>query len=163
MGIEIERKFLVNGEAWRSLGESTLLTQGYLVGSDQATVRVRIAGENSYLTVKGKVKNLVRQEFEYGIPLTDAQAMLKLCFPRIVAKTRYKIWINDLIWEVDEFLEANQGLVLAEVELLSPDQPISLPGWIAEEVSNDPKYFNSYLAKHPYTTWSIEAKPSKNH
>ena len=153
MGIEIERKFLVNGEAWRSLGQSIAITQGYLVGNDQATVRVRVAGDMAYLTVKGKVINLTRQEFEYEIPLIDAQAILKLCLPRIVTKNRYKIQMGDLIWEVDEFSGANQGLVIAEVELLTADQPISLPDWIAEEVSDNPKYFNSYLANHPYMTW----------
>lgn len=154
MGIEIERKFLVNGETWRSLGQAIAITQGYLVGNDQTTVRVRIAGDMAYLTVKGKVINLTRQEFEYAIPLADAQAILKLCLPRVVSKKRYKIQLGALTWEVDDFLGANQGLVIAEVELLSPDQPISLPDWIAEEVSDDPRYFNSYLANHPYMTWS---------
>lgn len=160
MGIEIERKFLVEGETWRSLGIGVDLTQGYLVGNDQATVRVRIAGNVAYLTVKGKVRNLTRQEFEYEIPLIDAQAILKLCFPRIVAKKRYKIRLDDLTWEVDEFLGANQGLVMAEVELSSPNQPVPLPNWIAEEVSHDYRYFNSYLADHPYTTWPSQPQNS---
>lgn len=156
MGIEIERKFLVKGETWRSLGQGVAFTQGYLAGSDQAIVRVRIAGDAAYLTVKGKVQNLTRQEFEYEIPVVEAQAILRLCHPRIVEKTRYKIYLQNLTWEVDEFVGANQGLVIAEVELTSPDQPISLPEWIAQEVSDDPRYFNSYLAQHPYTTWPDE-------
>lgn len=160
MGIEIERKFLVKNEAWRSLGKGVSLTQGYLAGSNQATVRVRIAGNIAYLTVKGKVKNLTRQEFEYEIPVVDAQAILKLCHPRIVEKTRYKIRLQDLIWEVDEFAGANQGLVMAEVELEAADQLVSLPEWIAQEVSEDPRYFNSYLASHPYSTWSDQ--PSRS-
>lgn len=154
MGIEIERKFLVKDDSWRSLGQGVLLTQGYLAGSEHSTVRVRIAGDVAYLTVKGKVKNLTRQEFEYEIPVSDAQAILKLCYPRVVEKTRYKIYLQDLIWEVDEFVGANQGLVMAEVELTSPEQSVPLPEWIAQEVSDDPRYFNSYLASHPYGTWS---------
>ena len=135
------------------MGQSTPLVQGYLAGSDQATVRVRIAGNTAFLTVKGRVKNLTRQEFEYEIPVADAQAMMDLCYPRVVEKTRYKIPIDDLIWEVDDFAGTNQGLVLAEVELTSPEQVVSLPSWIGLEVSDDPRYFNSYLAAHPYSTW----------
>jgi adenylate cyclase len=162
MGIEIERKFLVKGEGWRwsttdqksSHAQGTSLIQGYLASHEQATVRVRIAGDLAYLTVKGKVKNLARPEFEYAIPVADVQGILPLCGSLIVAKTRYKIPFKDLIWEVDEFVGANQGLVLAEVELQSPDQPVSLPEWVGAEVSEDPRYFNSYLARHPYSTWS---------
>jgi len=153
MGIEIERKFLVKGDAWRSLGQSVPLIQGYLAGSDQATVRVRIAGDIAFLTAKGRVHNLTRQEFEYEIPVADAQAMINLCHPRIVEKTRYKIPVADLIWEVDDFAGANLGLILAEVELTSPEQSVTLPDWIGLEVSDDPRYFNSYLAAHPYSTW----------
>ncbi|ABW27798.1 CYTH domain-containing protein [Acaryochloris marina] len=159
MGIEIERKFLVTGEAWRSMGQSIPLVQGYLAGSDQATVRVRIAGDTGFLTVKGRVKNLTRQEFEYEIPVADAEAMMDLCQPRVVEKTRYKIPIENLIWEVDEFAGTNQGLVLAEVELTSPEQFVSLPSWIGLEVSDDPRYFNSYLAAHPYSTWPNGSSP----
>lgn len=142
------------------MGHSVPLIQGYLAGSNQATARVRIAGDNAFLTVKGRVKNLTRQEFEYEIPVADAQAMMDLCHPRVVAKTRYKIPIEDLIWEVDEFTGQNRGLVLAEVELTSPEQSVPLPDWIGLEVSDDPRYFNSYLAAHPYSTWPHE--PSSN-
>lgn len=142
------------------MGHSVPLIQGYLAGSNQATVRVRIAGDIAFLTVKGRVKNLTRQEFEYEIPVADAQAMMDLCHPRVVEKTRYKIPIEDLIWEVDEFAGQNQGLVLAEVELTSPEQSVPLPDWIGLEVSDDPRYFNSYLAVHPYKTWPHE--PSSN-
>lgn len=135
------------------MGQSIPLVQGYLAGSEQATVRVRIAGDTAFLTVKGRVKNLTRQEFEYEIPVADAEAMMDLCQPRVVEKTRYKIPIENLIWEVDEFAGTNQGLVLAEVELTSPEQFVSLPSWIGLEVSDDPRYFNSYLAAHPYSTW----------
>lgn len=142
------------------MGHSVPLIQGYLAGSNQATARVRIAGDNAFLTVKGRVKNLTRQEFEYEIPVADAQAMMDLCHPRVVEKTRYKIPIEDLIWEVDEFTGQNRGLVLAEVELTSPEQSVPLPDWIGLEVSDDPRYFNSYLAAHPYSTWPHE--PSSN-
>lgn len=142
------------------MGHSVPLIQGYLAGSNQATARVRIAGDIAFLTVKGRVKNLTRQEFEYEIPVADAQAMMDLCHPRVVEKTRYKIPIEDLIWEVDDFAGQNQGLVLAEVELTSPEQSVTLPDWIGLEVSDDPRYFNSYLAAHPYSTWPHE--PSSN-
>ncbi|WP_299489748.1 CYTH domain-containing protein [Acaryochloris sp. IP29b_bin.137] len=153
MGIEIERKFLVISETWRSMGSGVPLIQGYLADSNPTTVRVRIAGEKAFLTIKGKVQNLTRQEFEYKIPVADAQAMMNLCYPRVVEKTRYKIAVSDLIWEIDEFSGTNQGLVLAEVELSAPDQSVILPDWVGQEVSDDPRYFNSYLAAHPYSTW----------
>ncbi|NJK40716.1 MAG: CYTH domain-containing protein [Acaryochloridaceae cyanobacterium SU_2_1] len=153
MGLEIERKFLVIGEGWRSEHPGIPMIQGYLLASTQATIRVRIAHQQAYLTLKSKVEHLTRQEFEYAIPLEDAQAILSLCDLGVVSKTRYKIALDDLVWEVDEFASANQGLLLAEVELSSPDQSVSLPDWIGEEVSYDPRYFNSYLAQHPYSTW----------
>ena len=157
MAVEIERKFLVQGDAWRTLGTGVHYIQGYLATNAQATVRVRVAGEIAYLTVKGKVKNLTRPEFEYVIPLPHAQEMVTtLCHPYVVEKTRYRIELGNLIWEVDEFAGANQGLILAEVELSSPQQAIAKPDWIGKEVSDDQRYYNSYLAKHPYSTWEAE-------
>lgn len=154
MAIEIERKFLVEGIAWRGLGTGQAYVQGYLATNAQGTVRIRTVGNRAYLTIKGKVKNLTRPEFEYPIPLAEAQEMLQtLCQPYVVAKTRYQIHRDNLVWEVDEFAGRNQGLVLAEVELSIPDQAIALPDWIGAEVSADPRYYNSYLAQHPYATW----------
>ena len=136
MGTEIERKFLVKSDAWRSLGVGKLYCQGYVFKSTGVTVRVRIAGDQGYLTLKGKAENYVRPEFEYEIPADDAQEMLDLwCHPRIVEKIRYRIPWGDLVWEVDEFQGFNQGLILAEVELSAADQVVDLPDWVGQEVS----------------------------
>lgn len=153
MAKEIERKFLVTDDTWRQLAEGSLYRQGY-IASQGATVRVRIAGNQGYLTIKGPTVNYSRAEFEYPIPLADAQEMLDtLCVRPLIEKTRYKINLNGLVWEVDEFAGANQGLILAEVELSDESQQIELPNWIGEEVSGDPKYYNSYLVKHPFSEW----------
>jgi adenylate cyclase len=150
---EIERKFLVKEDSWRQLAEGSLYRQGY-ISSENATVRVRIVGNQGYLTIKGPTVNYSRSEFEYLIPLADAQEMLDtLCVRPLIEKARYKINIGDLVWEVDEFAGANQGLILAEVELTDESQQIELPNWIGEEVSGNPKYYNSYLVKHPFCEW----------
>lgn len=154
MGQEIERKFLVIGEAWRDQAPGLLYRQGYIPTQGRATVRVRMAGEQGYITLKGPAVGLVRPEFEYPIPAADAQAMLNtLCQPPLVQKYRYRLPLGDVVWEVDEFLAENQGLVMAEVELNSPDQPITLPPWVGAEVSDDPRYFNANLARHPFSLW----------
>jgi adenylate cyclase len=153
MAKEIERKFLVNGDSWRQLGEGSLYRQGY-IPSQGATVRVRIAGNQGYLTIKGPTVNFSRSEFEYSIPLADAQEMLDtLCDRPLIEKTRYKIEWAGLVWEVDEFAGANQGLILAEVELTDEAQQVEIPDWIATEVTGDHRYFNSYLVKHPFSKW----------
>lgn len=150
---EIERKFLVKEDSWRQLAEGSLYRQGY-ISSQNATVRVRIVGNQGYLTIKGPTVNYSRSEFEYLIPLADAQEMLDtLCVRPLIEKTRYKINVGDLVWEVDEFAGSNQGLILAEVELTDESQQIELPNWIGEEVSGNPKYYNSYLVKHPFCEW----------
>ncbi|MGK7890362.1 MAG: CYTH domain-containing protein [Leptolyngbyaceae cyanobacterium] len=154
MGIEIERKFLVTGQAWRSPTSGTLYRQGYIRTEGTSTVRVRIAGETGYLTLKGPTSGLSRLEFEYEIPLTDAQQLLdELCDRPLIEKYRYRLEINGLIWEIDEFIGENQGLILAEVELEQPDQAIDFPPWLGLEVSGDPRYFNSNLAKTPFSQW----------
>ncbi len=155
MALEIERKFLVTGDGWRLGSEGIVYIQGYIAATPKATVRVRVAGEQAYLTLKGKVLNLTRTEFEYSIPMADAQQMLQqLCGPLVVEKTRYKIPLGNLLWEVDEFSGLNQGLVVAEVELSSPTQEITRPVWLGDEVSHDARYYNSNLAREPYSTWS---------
>jgi adenylate cyclase len=155
MGIEIERKFLVKGTDWRSMATGTLYRQGYIPTVGKQTVRVRIAGQSGYLTLKGPTVNFSRSEFEYSIPLQDAQQMLEqLCDQPLIEKVRYRIPWHDLVWEVDEFLGDNAGLFLAEVELCDPQQPITLPDWIGEEVSHDPCYRNAYLARNPYRHWT---------
>ncbi|NCJ07007.1 CYTH domain-containing protein [Synechococcales cyanobacterium C] len=157
MSIEIERKFLVTGQGWRSDHQGTSYLQGYLGLSSHCTVRVRIAGGCAWLTLKGKSQGISRSEYEYGIPIGEAQEILStLCPGWIVEKTRYRVPWGGLIWEVDEFQGRNQGLLLAEVELSDPDQSVSLPDWVGMEVSQDRRYYNSYLAQHPYQTWTAE-------
>ena len=158
MGLEIERKFLVTGTAWQVLAAGVLagvLTrQGYLSSAAERTVRVRIAGDQGFLTVKGKSRGLSRAEFEYAIPVEDAAAMLYgLCEKPLIEKTRYLVPFGAHTWEVDEFHGANAGLVVAEVELASADDEPALPPWVGREVSLDPRYFNANLVKNPFTTW----------
>jgi adenylate cyclase len=155
MGIEIERKFLVNHDGWRSQAAGTLYRQGYLLADQGRTVRVRIAGDRAFLTIKGPSIGLSRAEFEYEIPPSDAEEMLRsLCVSPIVEKTRYTLPMDHLVWEIDEFMGANAGLILAEVELQDEQQAIVLPDWIGEEVSGDRRYYNSYLSQHPFSQWT---------
>ncbi|GAB4368496.1 MAG: CYTH domain-containing protein [Elainellaceae cyanobacterium] len=154
MAVEIERKFLVIGEDWRALGEGVVYRQGYLKSGETLTVRVRVAGDAGYITIKGASQGIARAEYEYGIPLTDANEMLDtLCERPLIEKKRYRIWYEDLLWEVDEFMGANQGLIMAEVELTDANQALHIPNWIGKEVSDDRRYFNVNLAKHPYQEW----------
>ncbi len=153
MAKEIERKYLVRGADWKQLASGTVYRQGYIATVGKQTVRVRIIDQQGYLTIKGANQGTVRSEFEYPIPLADAQEMLDtLCDRPLIEKIRYKIPQGDLVWEVDEFLGDNTGLVIAEVELTDPKQEVSLPHWIDRQVT-DPKYFNSNLVKHPYKNW----------
>ncbi len=154
MATEIERKFLVNGDAWRSLAVGTLYRQGYIATNPERTVRVRVVENTGYLTIKGLSIGISRPEFEYTIPVEDAEQMLQdLCDRPLIEKTRYKIKVGDLLWEVDEFEGENKGLILAEVELTDENQTVELPNWIGKEVSGDSRYSNSYLAKHPFSHW----------
>lgn len=154
MGKEIERKFLMANENWRGRVEGVPYCQGYIATRNHRTVRVRIAGPVAYLTLKGPVQGVSRPEFEYEIPVVEAQEILEsLCDRPFVAKTRYKIPVGDLIWEVDEFEGENGGLILAEVELESEAQSFDLPDWIGPEVTGDPRYYNSYLVQNPFRSW----------
>jgi len=154
MGVEIERKFLVAGEAWRTLGKSTLLRQGYLSTDASRTVRVRIDGERAFLTIKGKSEGMSRGEWEYPIPVQDAAELLDgLCQQPLVEKVRHRIASGAHTWEVDEFLGANAGLVVAEIELASEDEAFDQPDWIGREVTGDARYFNSNLIRQPYSQW----------
>jgi CYTH domain-containing protein len=154
MGTEIERKFLLKGDAWRNLAKGVVYRQGYLNRDRARTVRVRIAGEKGYLTVKGAAAGVKRPEYEYEIPVKDAAAMLEeLCERPIIEKLRYRIPFEGLVWEVDEFRGENRGLILAEVELQREDQPVQKPEWVGDEVTGDPRYFNSNLTARPFTTW----------
>lgn len=152
MGIEIERKFLVVGSQWQE-APFTYLCQGYLSRDKQRTVRVRIAAETATLTIKGPTRGASRAEFEYEIPLEDARAMLHLCDGPLVEKRRYLVPVESFVWEVDEFLGDNAGLVIAEIELESENQDFPRPAWVGAEVTHDSRYFNSYLSLHPFRTW----------
>ena len=153
MGKEIERKFLVKGEAWKELGEGVLYRQGYLNSRKERVVRVRTMGPKAALTIKGIAVGATRLEFEYDIPLDDCNQLLELCEQPLIEKTRYKIPYGGLIWEVDEFHGVNEGLVVAECELESEDQSIDQPEWIGPEVTGDSRYFNSKLIASPFSTW----------
>ena len=154
MAQEIERKFLVKGDGWRKLASGVLYSQGYLSIVKERTVRIRIQNNEATLTIKSITKGISRSEFEYTIPLADAEIMLQqLAVQPIIKKYRYRIPVDDVVWEIDEFLGANQGLIIAELELQSPDQIFRLPDWIGQEVSSDPRYYNNNLVKKPFTEW----------
>ena len=154
MAKEIERKFLVKGDAWRSLAEGVSYRQGYLNSQKERTVRIRTVGEKAYLTVKGPTRGVTRTEFEYEIPYEDCLAMLEeLAEKPIIEKKRYRIPAGSYVWEVDEFFGVNEGLILAEIELPSEDAVFEKPDWIGEEVSGDPRHFNSSLVANPYSVW----------
>jgi adenylate cyclase len=145
---EIERKFLVVGDAWRKkASHPAIIVQGYLARGRQATVRVRIKdGRSARLTIKSREHGASRSEFEYRIPVKDAKVLLELCGRSRIEKQRYTVVHGKLTWEVDVFTGAHEGLVLAEVELDDAEQPVALPSWIGEEVTSDPSYRNSALA-----------------
>ena len=154
MGVEIERKFLLAGDAWRALGEPVLLRQGYLSTDPDRTVRVRIEGGQGTLTIKGRSEGATRGEWEYPLPLADANELLdRLCQQPIIEKYRRRISFAGNVWEVDEFLGANAGLMFAEIELASEDQAFDKPAWIGEEVTHDKRYFNSSLIRLPFSQW----------
>jgi len=154
MGKEIERKFLLSGDAWRSQGQGTRYRQGYLSTVKERTVRVRTIADKGYLTVKGVSEGIARAEFEYEIPIDEANALLDgLCKRPLIEKERYKISHGHHIWEVDEFFGDNAGLIVAEVELESEDQAFETPEWVGREVSDDPRYFNANLIANPYRNW----------
>ncbi|MCC5805694.1 MAG: CYTH domain-containing protein [Opitutales bacterium] len=153
MGLEIERKFVVDASMLPDPEKAVPMEQGYL-DHGQIAARVRIAGERAFLTLKGTGSGTSRAEFEYAIPLEDARELLRSCsLPGRVAKTRRYYRHGGRLWEVDVFGGANEGLVLAEVELESEDAAVDVPPWVTREVSGDPRYFNAYLARHPYGEW----------
>ncbi len=161
MGLEIERKFLVTSDAWRAAAHAVIpMAQGYVndtaaieSGAQKASVRVRIQGDTAFLNLKSREIGHTRQEFDYPIPVEDARALLALCVGGLIDKRRHLVRHGGLLWEVDEFLGDNAGLVVAEVELEHADQPVDLPEWAGDEVTDDVRYYNLALAAHPYTTW----------
>lgn len=154
MGTEIERKFLLRDDTWRAGASGTMYRQGYLNSAKERTVRVRTVGDKAFLTIKGITVGATRAEYEYPIPFDDCNAMLDtLAEKPLIEKKRYKIRRGDLVWEIDEFFGDNKGLIVAEVELQSERQAFDKPAWLGDEVSGDPRYFNSNLIKHPFTQW----------
>ncbi len=154
MAREIERKFLVAGTSWKKGATGKRYRQGYLSAQPERTVRVRVAGKQGLLTVKGISRGASRDEYEYPIPLADAEELLdRLCERPLIEKTRYRIPYQGLIWEIDVFEGDNRGLVVAEVELKNERQEVPLPPWIGREVTDDARYYNSNLAKHPFHRW----------
>lgn len=155
-GIEIERKFLIRSDTWRDDADAGLLIrQGYVVNGDPS-LRVRIMGDKGFLTVKVGRSWRARREYEYEIPRADAADMLdNLCPPPILEKRRHKALYGDHVWEIDVFAGANAGFLLAEVELASADEAVEIPAWAGPEVTGDPRFFNAYLARRPFSGWGV--------
>lgn len=155
MAAEIERKFLVRGDGWRShVKRSIPMSQGYMSTGSRSSVRVRLSGNQAWLNIKSATLGIQRQEYEYPIPVQDATEMLDaLCEGPLIQKTRHVVPVGDHLWEVDVFEGENAGLVVAEVELNSPDEAFARPDWVGEEVSHDPRYYNACLVRHPYREW----------
>lgn len=154
--VEIERKFLVKSDAFKREARSrTRIIQGFLNTHPNRTVRVRIKGKQGYLTIKGISNDAgtTRFEWETGINVPEAEALLQLCEPSVIEKIRYEIPKGGYVFEVDEFLGANEGLVIAEIELENENDVFERPEWLGEEVTGDIKYYNSLLSKHPYKSW----------
>ena len=162
MGIEIERKFLVAGDGWRAAAHAVVpMAQGYINdmgamdrGEQKASVRVRIQGDEAFLNLKSRELGHTRQEFDYHIPVEDARALLALCVGGLIDKRRHLVQHGGHLWEVDEFLGDNTGLVVAEIELDHADEAFERPDWLGSEVTDDPRYYNLALASHPYTRWA---------
>ncbi len=155
MKVEIERKFLVKNQDWKRLiVEKHTIQQGYLNVDKSCNVRVRIMNNLAFITIKGKRVNTARPEFEYEIPLNDAESILKLSKTSIIKKTRFTVNHQGQIWEIDQFEGDNQGLVIAEIELKQKDEAISLPNWIGTEISNDERFYNLSLSSNPFKNWN---------
>jgi len=156
MATEIERKYLVSSMSWKAQADTgTRLLQGYMANTEKVAIRVRIAGEQAWLTLKSASAGIRRLEFEYSLPIADARQILdKFCQGQVIDKTRYRLPLGAHIWEIDVFHGANEGLVLAEIELKNEQDNFTLPVWIEREVSADRRYYNAYLSQTPYSTWT---------
>lgn len=156
MATEIERKFLVLNDDWRGIVESDMqIIQAYLASNEFSSTRIRIQGDKANINIKSATLGITRTEFEYAIPVDDAQLMIDdLCIKPVIEKTRYIVKHMQHRWEIDVFSGDNKGLIVAEIELSSPDETFEKPSWIGEEVSNDARYYNVCLVKKPYKTWS---------
>lgn len=155
MGIEIERKFTLKSDHWRNeVTNSQRMVQGYLAGNDLTSVRIRISGDQANINIKSATLGIFRQEYEYAIPINDAQKMLDdLCTKPIIDKVRHLVTFAGKLWEIDEFSGDNQGLIVAEIELDDVNEKFELPKWVDEDVSHDKRYYNVCLVKHPYKDW----------
>lgn len=156
MAIEIEKKFLVINNDWQKLSQKNISQiQGYFSTNDSCSIRIRISGNEAHLNIKSATLGIIRSEYDYPVPLNDAKEMLQsLCIKPLIEKTRYYVPIDNHLWEIDVFSGENEGLVVAEIELESENETINLPAWIGEEVSDDPRYYNVCLVKHPYRNWN---------
>ena len=177
MGIEIERKFLLANDSWRDAVDATIaMGQGYLndaasvqLGTQNVSVRVRLEGDQARLNIKSREAGASRQEFDYPIPVADGEALLKLCVGGRIEKNRHHVHHEGHLWEIDEFLGDNAGLVVAEIELDSVDEAFARPAWLGREVTDLLRYYNLNLASHPYAHWSTDereapdADPSASH
>lgn len=154
MPTEIERKFLLATEGWRTgITESRRIAQGYLSRDPERTVRVRICGEKAFMTIKGKPEGISRTEIEFSLPLETAQNLLPLCFQPLIDKTRQLVPHGGHLWKIDEFHGSNIGLIVAEIELEAEDTAFARPDWLGEEVSHDFRYTNASLSERPFGTW----------
>lgn len=155
MALEIERKFLVSGDFHPDIQHSTRITQGYLCSAPERTVRVRIKGDKGYISIKGmgSKSGMSRFEWEKEIPVAEVQELLNLCEPGVIDKLRHRIIYGNHVFEVDEFRDENEGLILAEVELKSEMEDFDRPSWLGKEVTGDIRYYNSMLLRHPYSNW----------
>ena len=154
MAIEIERKFLLRNDNWKNLvNKQTKIQQAYLNLDKERTVRIRIKNDKAYLTIKGITKGIERLEFEYEIPIDEAEAMMQLCHRPFIEKIRYEITINQHTWEIDEFFGDNNGLIIAEIELQNENDFFEIPDFIGKEVSDDSRYYNANLIAHPFSEW----------
>jgi adenylate cyclase len=156
MATEIERKFLVLNDDWRGIVESDMqIIQAYLASNEFSSTRIRIQNDKANINIKSATLGITRTEFEYAIPVDDAQLMIdNLCIKPVIEKTRYIVKHMQHLWEIDVFSGDNKGLIVAEIELSSPDETFEKPSWIGEEVSNDARYYNVCLVKTPYKTWT---------
>lgn len=155
MATEIERKFLVTNDSWKEESTSSEeYIQGYLATERSCSIRIRIKKDRASLNIKSATLGISRNEYDYPIPLSEAREILQdLCIRPLLKKTRFLVPHGDHVWEIDVFEGDNEGLVVAEIELATPDEPFSRPGWLGEEVSDDPRYYNVCLVDHPYSKW----------
>lgn len=152
---EIERKYLISNDNWKTHADAgTHMVQGYMGSNEKSSIRIRIDGESANLNIKSKTIGIQRSEFDYAIPLDDAKELLdELCDRPLIEKTRYHVKHEGHLWEIDVFAGDNEGLIVAEIELTSPEETFSMPDWVGKEVSDDPRYYNICLVTHPYKDW----------